>query len=99
MQLVDVRETTERDSGYIPGSRNIPYRLMRKIGCGALERSKPVVTVCESGPRAAIAASLLQREGFDVSAVAGGGIADFAGDVVAFRRCGGAESRSAQPSG
>jgi hydroxyacylglutathione hydrolase len=88
VQLVDVREMTERDGGYIPGSRNIPYRLLRKIGCGALERSKPVVTVCESGPRAAIAASLLQREGFEVSAVAGGGIADFAGDVVAFRRCG-----------
>jgi hydroxyacylglutathione hydrolase len=87
LQLVDVRETTERDSGYIPGSTNVPYRLLRKLGCGALDRTKPVVTVCESGPRAAIAASLLQRDGFDVSAVAGGGIADFA-DTVAFRRCG-----------
>jgi glyoxylase-like metal-dependent hydrolase (beta-lactamase superfamily II)/rhodanese-related sulfurtransferase len=87
LQLVDVRETTERDSGYIPGSTNVPYRLLRKLGCGALDRSKPVVTVCESGPRAAIAASLLQRDGFDVSAVADGGIADFA-DTVAFRRCG-----------
>jgi glyoxylase-like metal-dependent hydrolase (beta-lactamase superfamily II)/rhodanese-related sulfurtransferase len=87
LQLVDVRETTERDSGYIPGSTNVPYRLLRKLGCGALDRSRPVVTVCESGPRAAIAASLLQREGFDVSAVANGGIADFA-DTVAFRRCG-----------
>ncbi len=89
VQLVDVREQTERDTGYLPGSRNIPYRLIRKLGCGALERSKPVVTVCESGARAAIAASLLQREGFDVRPVTGGGIADFAGDVVAFRRCGG----------
>ena len=88
VQLVDVRETTERDDGYIPGSRNIPYRLIRKLGCGALERSKPVVTVCESGPRAAIAASLLQREGFDVSAVTDGGTADFT-DTVSFRRCGG----------
>jgi rhodanese-related sulfurtransferase len=87
LQLVDVRETTERDSGYIPGSQNVPYRLLRKLGCGALDRSKPVVTVCESGPRAAIAASLLQREGFDVRAVADGGIADFA-DTIAFRRCG-----------
>ncbi len=87
LQLVDVRETTERDSGYIPGSQSVPYRLLRKIGCGALDRSRPVVTVCESGPRAAIAASLLQREGFDVSAVAEGGIADFT-DTVAFRRCG-----------
>jgi glyoxylase-like metal-dependent hydrolase (beta-lactamase superfamily II)/rhodanese-related sulfurtransferase len=87
IQLVDVRENTERDTGYIPGSRNIPYRLLRKLGCGALDSSKPVVTVCESGPRAAIAASLLQREGFDVSAVANGGIADFT-DTVSFRRCG-----------
>jgi hydroxyacylglutathione hydrolase len=87
LQLVDVRETTERDTGYIPGSQNVPYRLLRKVGCGALDRSRPVVTVCESGPRAAIAASLLQREGFDVRAVADGGVADFS-DTVAFRRCG-----------
>jgi hydroxyacylglutathione hydrolase len=89
VQVVDVRETTERDTGYLPGSRNIPYRLIRKLGCGALERDRPVVTVCESGARAGIAASLLQREGFDVRAVAEGGITDFAGDVVSFRRCGG----------
>jgi hydroxyacylglutathione hydrolase len=89
VQVVDVREASERDSGYLPGSTNIPYRLLRKIAGGALERNRPVVTVCESGPRAAIAASLLQREGFDVRAVAGGGVSDFAGDVVSFRRCGG----------
>jgi glyoxylase-like metal-dependent hydrolase (beta-lactamase superfamily II) len=87
VQVVDVREATERDGGYIPGSRNIPYRLLRKLGCGALEKERPVVTVCESGPRAAIAASLLAREGFDVRAVASGGVADF-DDVVSFRRCG-----------
>jgi glyoxylase-like metal-dependent hydrolase (beta-lactamase superfamily II)/rhodanese-related sulfurtransferase len=89
VQIVDVREAFERDDGYLPGSTNIPYRLLRKIGGGALERNRPVVTVCESGPRAAIAASLLQREGFDVRAVANGGVEDFAGDVVSFRRCGG----------
>ena len=89
VQVVDVREASERDAGYIPGSRNIPYRLLRKLGCGALDRSKPVVTVCESGPRAAIAASLLAREGFDARAVSPGGVATFDGDVVSFRRCGG----------
>jgi glyoxylase-like metal-dependent hydrolase (beta-lactamase superfamily II) len=88
VQVVDVREASERDEGYLPGSRNIPYRLLRKVGDDALERSKPVVTVCESGPRAAIAASLLQRDGFDVRAVSPGGIADVAGDTVSFRRCG-----------
>lgn len=89
VQLVDVRELAERDGGYLPGSRNIPYRLIRKLGCGALDQSRPVVTVCETGARAAIAASLLQREGFDVRPVAEGGVADFGGEVVAFRRCGG----------
>jgi hydroxyacylglutathione hydrolase len=88
VQLVDVRESSERDDGYIPGSKNIPYRLLRKLGPSALERSKPVVTVCESGSRATIAASLLQRDGFDVRAVADGGVATFDGDVVSFRRCG-----------
>jgi hydroxyacylglutathione hydrolase len=88
VQVVDVRETTERDSGYIPGSRSIPYRLLRKLGFGALDQSKPVVTICESGPRAAIAASLLKREGFDARAVSEGGINDFAGEMVSFRRCG-----------
>jgi glyoxylase-like metal-dependent hydrolase (beta-lactamase superfamily II)/rhodanese-related sulfurtransferase len=88
VQVVDVREASERDEGYLPGSRNIPYRLLRKIGCDALERSRPVVTVCESGPRAAIAASLLQRDGFDVSAVSPGGIADVADETISFRRCG-----------
>jgi glyoxylase-like metal-dependent hydrolase (beta-lactamase superfamily II) len=88
VQVVDVREANERDEGYLPGSRNIPYRLLRKMGGDALERSKPVVTVCESGPRAAIAASLLQRDGFDVRAVSPGGIADVAADTISFRRCG-----------
>jgi len=88
VQVVDVREASERDEGYIPGSRNIPYRLMRKLAGDGIDADKPVVTICESGARAAIAASLLQREGFDVRAVASGGISDFAGETVSFRRCG-----------
>ena len=78
----------ERSSAPQPSLRSNRYGMLRELGCGALERSKPVVTVCESGPRAAIAASLLQREGFDVSAVWNGGVADFGGEVVSFRRCG-----------
>jgi glyoxylase-like metal-dependent hydrolase (beta-lactamase superfamily II)/rhodanese-related sulfurtransferase len=89
VQVVDVREAAERDEGYLPGSTNIPYRLIRKAGAAALQRDRPVVTVCESGSRATIAASLLQREGFDVRPLADGGVADFTGDIVSFRRCGG----------
>jgi glyoxylase-like metal-dependent hydrolase (beta-lactamase superfamily II)/rhodanese-related sulfurtransferase len=89
IQLVDVREAGERDDGYIPGSRNIPYRLLRKAGAGALDAATPVVTICESGARAAIAASVLAREGFDARPVIGGGTGDFdEDDTVSFRRCG-----------
>jgi hydroxyacylglutathione hydrolase len=89
VQLVDVREASERDGGYIPGSRSIPYRLLRGAGSNALDATKPVVTICESGARAAIAASVLQREGYDVRAVVDGGIRDFGDEIVSFRRCGG----------
>ena len=90
-ELVDVREKDERDSGYIAGSRNIPYRLLA-LGEADLPRDRPLVTICESGPRAAIAASILAARGFDARAVATGGIDGWAaagGSTVEFRRCGG----------
>ena len=59
-ELIDVREKDERDSGYIAGSRNIPYRLLA-LGEADLPRDKTIVTICETGPRAAIAASILAR--------------------------------------
>jgi rhodanese-related sulfurtransferase len=88
VDVIDVRETYERDDGYIPGSRNIPYRLLRTLAPETLDRARPIVTVCESGARAGIAASVLEREGYDVRAVTGGGIDDFDGELVSFRRCG-----------
>ena len=89
-EVIDVREKDERDTGYIPGSRNIPYRLLAI--CGAdLPTDRPLVTMCESGPRAAIAASILVAKGYDARPVLDGGIATWrarGGETVAFRRCG-----------
>jgi glyoxylase-like metal-dependent hydrolase (beta-lactamase superfamily II)/rhodanese-related sulfurtransferase len=76
VQIVDVREASEREDGFIPGSRNIPYRLLRGLDAATRDAARPVVTICESGPRASIAASVLQHEGFDVRAVVGGGVHD-----------------------
>ncbi len=91
-EVIDVREKDERDTGYIPGSRNIPYRLLGI--CGAdLPTDRPIVTICESGPRAAIAASILVARGYDARPVVGGGITSWSekgGATVSFRRCGGA---------
>ena len=89
-ELIDVREKDERDTGYIAGSRNIPYRLLA-IGEADLPRDKPIVTICESGPRAAIAASILAARGFDAHPVFDGGIDSWAAagkPTVEFRRCG-----------
>jgi hydroxyacylglutathione hydrolase len=90
-ELIDVREKDERDSGYIAGSRNIPYRLLT-LGEADLPRDRPIVTICETGPRAAIAASILAAHGFDAHPVWNGGIDSWVAagrPTVEFRRCGG----------
>jgi hydroxyacylglutathione hydrolase len=86
--VLDVREKDERDTGYIPGSIHMPYRLLRACGSDCVENGKPVVTICESGARAAIAASVLAAAGIDARPVLHGGINDWTGHTVEFRRCG-----------
>jgi glyoxylase-like metal-dependent hydrolase (beta-lactamase superfamily II)/rhodanese-related sulfurtransferase len=88
VQVLDVREKSERDEGYIPGSLHIPYRLLRETGADGLDTTKPVVTICESGARAGIAASVLAAAGVDARPVLDGGIEDWPGQTVYFRRCG-----------
>jgi rhodanese-related sulfurtransferase len=88
--VIDVREKDERDEGYIPGSRHVPYRLMRSC-CPDLPEDGPLVTICESGARAAIGASILRARGYDARPVVAGGMNDWlarGATTVSFRRCG-----------
>jgi hydroxyacylglutathione hydrolase len=90
IDLIDVREPDERDAGYIPGSRHIPYRLLRTYGA-SVANGKTIVTICESGARAGIAASVLAAAGVTARPVLRGGIVDWqrrGGQLVEFRRCG-----------
>jgi rhodanese-related sulfurtransferase len=90
IEVVDVREADERDEGYIPGSRHVPYRLVRTFA-DRLGNGKPIVTICESGSRAGIAASVLAAAGVDARPVLDAGVADWqerGGATVEFRRCG-----------
>jgi hydroxyacylglutathione hydrolase len=92
VEVIDVRELHERDDGFIPGSRNIPYRLVREYGDELKADGRPVVTICESGARAAVAASVLAASGVDARPVLHGGIPAWearGGATVGFRRCGG----------
>jgi rhodanese-related sulfurtransferase len=70
-QVLDVREPGESpESSWL----KIPYRLLRVAPSSELDPSRPVYTVCASGARAMLAASVLARQGFDARAVVGGGV-------------------------
>ncbi len=74
LQLLDVREQSERDEGYIPGSLFRPWHDIHELPDG-LDPGRPVAAVCASGQRAAVAASLLQRHGAEhVIHIIGGGV-------------------------
>jgi hydroxyacylglutathione hydrolase len=61
--VLDVRDVSEWMAGHIPGSQNIPVgRLDQRLG--ELPQDRTLVVHCQTGPRAAIAASLLLARGF-----------------------------------
>lgn len=62
--VIDVRGRAEWEAGNIPGADHIPVGyLAREIG--RIPKDKPVVVHCQSGGRAAIAASVLQALGVE----------------------------------
>jgi hydroxyacylglutathione hydrolase len=89
VQVLDVREKAERDEGYIPGSVHMPFRLLREYAPEGVDTDKQIVTICESGMRASIAASVLTAAGVEARPVLHGGVNDWPGGTVSFRRCGG----------
>jgi hydroxyacylglutathione hydrolase len=70
--VLDVRQADEYERGHVPGAvhlmaGDLPDRL------GDLPRDRPIMTICASGYRSSVAASLLRRAGFeDVTWVSGG---------------------------
>jgi rhodanese-related sulfurtransferase/glyoxylase-like metal-dependent hydrolase (beta-lactamase superfamily II) len=72
--VLDVRDDDEWAQGHIPGSIHLPYgELPERLG--EVPRDKAIATLCSSGKRSGVAASILQREGFDrVIHVADGGV-------------------------
>jgi hydroxyacylglutathione hydrolase len=89
-RVVDVREADERAQEYIPGTRHVPFHLVRAYA-DVLAGDGPIVTVCTTGPRAAVAASVFAARGIEARPVLRGGVEDWkdaGGDLVSFRRCG-----------
>jgi hydroxyacylglutathione hydrolase len=74
LQILDVRERSERDAGYIPGSLFEPWHDIHALPEG-LDPQRAVAVLCASGQRAAVASSLLQRHGArEVIHVVNGGV-------------------------
>jgi hydroxyacylglutathione hydrolase len=74
LQVLDVRERPEWDSGHLPGSLFTPWHDIDSLPQG-LDPRRPVAVICASGQRAATAASLVQRHGAErVIHVVDGGV-------------------------
>jgi hydroxyacylglutathione hydrolase len=71
LQILDVRGPDEWAEGHIPDAQHVFVPEIPEHAA-AFDRGRPVVTYCDSGYRASIAASLLQARGFqDVRNVPG----------------------------
>ncbi len=72
LQIVDVRNPGEVETGAVPGAVNIPVgELPERLR--ELDPTKPTVVYCAGGYRSSVAASLLRQRGFsDVSDILGG---------------------------
>src|SRR5439155_1208335 len=62
--LGDAWTNEQFDEAHIPGSVHVPYgELIERLG--ELPRDRTIAAVCSGGKRSGLAASLLQREGFE----------------------------------
>jgi rhodanese-related sulfurtransferase len=85
VQVVDVRRKGEWDEGHIPGAILMPLHKLTELTKN-IDGDRPVAVHCKGGYRSAIAASLLQRAGFDQ-------VMDLKGGFDAWRACGLAEAK------
>lgn len=78
VELVDVRELFEWETGHVAGSHHVPLHRLRDVSSVPVaDEGRTTAVACAAGARAAFAASLLRRAGrHDVVRVAGGGIGD-----------------------
>ena len=84
--VLDVRDPDEWADGHVAGSLNIPYQELRGERLDALRdavNGTPVAVVCAAGNRAALAVSILRRDGIsNVVHIADGGVADLEGHQI-----------------
>jgi len=63
--IIDVRTPAEFQGGHIKGSVNIPLDKIKTKVAELKSKGKPIITVCRSGSRSAMAKGILQSAGID----------------------------------
>jgi rhodanese-related sulfurtransferase len=71
LQVIDVRESYERQAGYIQSTRHIELAALPSQAA-TLERERPVVFYCRVGGRSDMAAQAFRAAGFDAYSMRGG---------------------------
>jgi len=69
--VIDVRESYEREAGYIAGTRHIELERLAS-SADQIDRDRPVVFHCRLGMRSAMAASAFRAAGYDAYTLTGG---------------------------
>jgi len=70
-QLIDVREASELNEGYIEGSIHIPMgELQQRLS--EIDKDRPVIAVCHLGQRSERTAKFLRSHGYDADTLEGG---------------------------
>lgn len=80
LNILDVREDDEFESGHIEGAQHIPLGEI-PTSLEKLDKSKEYHVVCFSGSRSAMASKYLAQNGFKVVNVMGG-MSAYRGDVI-----------------
>ncbi|WP_249009167.1 rhodanese-like domain-containing protein [Conexibacter sp. DBS9H8] len=71
VQLIDVRTPHEFAAGHIPAAVPVPLQELA-ASITEIDRERPVILVCRSGGRSAMATEALRQAGFDAHNLLGG---------------------------
>ena len=75
--VIDVRQPSEYEAGHVPGSIHIGAGELPEM-LDRLPRDRPIATICASGYRTSVAASMLRAAGFDGRRHGPGGVPTWA---------------------
>jgi rhodanese-related sulfurtransferase len=96
--LLDVRNPAEFDAGHVIDARNVPQEQLAQA-TGTLQRSKDkvVITCCETGARAGVAARTLREQGFSKVVNLRGGLQAWRAENLPLVKEGGGKKAGSKP--